>query len=180
MTYSDDGLRAAYAHSSGHRAEIEASRICGCFHCCKTFSPSEVEDWIKDPGDTAHCPRCFIDSVIGDASGLPVEDPAFLAAMHAMWFTVGNKAAFGMAAEDDLTLEWETRFHDAHWKVAQDWAELDKTNPFGSSAIDDLLTNTTNDLLDQGVDAKAVRRALVRAYFQRDLHPNIPGSWFPR
>ena len=82
--------------------------------------------------------------------------------------------------DTDPTLDWETRYHQAHWNAAQNWAELDRTNPFDFSAIDDLLTKTSNDLLDAGVKAKDVRRALVRAYFQTDLHPRLPRFWFRR
>ena len=35
---------------------------------------------------TVFCPLCGIDSVLGDAYGLPVEDPTFLKDMHARWF----------------------------------------------------------------------------------------------
>jgi len=32
------------------------------------------------------CPECGIDSVIGDASGFPIADEAFLKRMHSIWF----------------------------------------------------------------------------------------------
>ena len=82
--------------------------------------------------------------------------------------------------DPDPTLEWETRYHQAHWDVAQNWAELDRTNPFNFRTLDGLLTNTSNDLLDAGVPAKDIRRALVRAFFQSDLHPRLPRFWFRR
>jgi hypothetical protein len=85
-------LEAAHAHCSGHREEIERSDLCGCFYCMATFAPSEIVDWIDAPDDadeeagtTALCPRCGIDSVIGSASGYPI-DADFLTAMHAEWF----------------------------------------------------------------------------------------------
>ncbi|MFT3808618.1 MAG: hypothetical protein QM698_01740 [Micropepsaceae bacterium] len=43
-----------------------------------------IEDWCDDD-DTALCPKCGIDSVIGDASGFPVER-AFLIQMRARYF----------------------------------------------------------------------------------------------
>ena len=48
-----------------------------------------------DPNDntmepTVFCPLCGMDSVLGDASGLPVEDPAFLKGLHARWFEAAN------------------------------------------------------------------------------------------
>jgi hypothetical protein len=67
-------LESAHRHSSSHRDEIAASDLCGCFHCRKTFLPSEIRDWIteRDGGATARCPRCGIDSVIGSRAGFPL------------------------------------------------------------------------------------------------------------
>jgi hypothetical protein len=64
-------IRKAHTHSAGHRAAILASSICGCFFCCATFEPAQIEDWI-DMGQTALCPRCGVDSVIGDRSGATI------------------------------------------------------------------------------------------------------------
>lgn len=81
-------LDAAHRHSSRHRSQIEASRDCGCFYCLGVFPAAEVERWLDESrgGQTAFCPRCGIDSVLGDASGLTVTDPVFLTAMHGRWF----------------------------------------------------------------------------------------------
>jgi hypothetical protein len=78
------GLRAAHRHSSIHRDEVMASDACACFYCLKSFPPSEIGEWV-DGGKTALCPRCGIDSVLGSASPYPLT-PAFLRAMHSMWF----------------------------------------------------------------------------------------------
>ncbi len=77
---------AAHQHSSKHRAEIEKSEKCGCFFCLSTFTPSEIEDW-TDGGQTAICPECMVDSVIGDASGFPITED-FLKEMKDHWFTI--------------------------------------------------------------------------------------------
>jgi hypothetical protein len=79
------GLEAAHAHSTENKAEIGRSDLCGCFHCRKTFFPAQIEEWTDD-GQTALCPRCGIDSVIGAASGLPVHRPRFLSEMKRRWF----------------------------------------------------------------------------------------------
>ncbi|MDJ0447905.1 cytoplasmic protein [Methylocystis sp. JR02] len=76
---------AAHVHSSRHAAELHHSAKCGCYHCLAVFSPSEIADWIDD-GETALCPRCGIDSVVGENSGFPIADSDFLAAMKARWF----------------------------------------------------------------------------------------------
>lgn len=80
----DDRLEAAHKHCSLHRVELQASSLCGCFYCFAIFVPAEVSEWI-DGGQTAECPKCTIDSVIGSASGYPIT-AEFLNSMHAKWF----------------------------------------------------------------------------------------------
>jgi len=89
-------LKAAWAHCSRNRAAIERSERCGCFACCAVFPPSEIEEWIEEEEwveesplrrrrwvpVTAECPRCGVDSVLGDVSALPVTDGEFLRAMR--------------------------------------------------------------------------------------------------
>ena len=64
--------RAWYlAHTTGNRNEIEQSKRCGCVACTRTFDANDVVDYLKDrQGETAVCPRCMIDAVIGDACGV--------------------------------------------------------------------------------------------------------------
>ena len=82
-------VRTAHAHSSRHRAELLASAVRGCFYCERTFSPEAIEDWADEGedgmGQTALCPHCGIDSVIGDASGTEISAD-FLQTMHRYWF----------------------------------------------------------------------------------------------
>jgi hypothetical protein len=89
-------IEAAHRHSIRHRAELEASESCGCFFCLAIFPPAEITEWIDAPrgtpaeleealGQTALCPRCGIDSVIGSASGYPIT-AEFLRRMEAHWF----------------------------------------------------------------------------------------------
>ena len=90
---TDDDLLGAHRHSALHRAEIVRSELCGCFFCLATFAPEIIVTWIENrnvvqghTGVTAVCPSCGIDSVIGSASGYPV-DKEFLAAMKDRWFS---------------------------------------------------------------------------------------------
>ena len=87
---------SAHKHSAQHRSEVLSSQTCGCFYCLSVFSPSEIKDWVDWPegtpedqqlevGSTALCPKCGIDSVIGDQSGYPI-DPDFLKSMQKHWF----------------------------------------------------------------------------------------------
>lgn len=85
------GHRQVHSKAAHNRTEIGSSSICGCFHCCKSFAAKDVVTWIKERkggDDTAMCPHCGIDSVIGDASGYPVTDDEFLHQMKAYWFSV--------------------------------------------------------------------------------------------
>ena len=79
-----DAVRTAHDHSTKHRLEVMASDKCGCFYCLGVFSPHEIVEWI-DAGETAMCPRCGIDSVIGSKSGYPLTQQ-FLEEMHLHWF----------------------------------------------------------------------------------------------
>ena len=82
----DEGsiLQQAHDHSFKSRAELEKSELCGCFYCEKTFSPAAIAEWIDD-GQTAMCPFCGIDSVIGSASGFELSKD-FLHRMNERWF----------------------------------------------------------------------------------------------
>lgn len=83
--YSDLNLKMAHKFSSFNRLEISKSLLCICFHCQSYFAPSKVIDWTDD-GSTAFCPICEVDSVLGNASSYPVEDPAFIREMHQYFF----------------------------------------------------------------------------------------------
>jgi hypothetical protein len=79
----------AHRHSINHREEVLQSDLCGCFYCRTTFPPTRIREWtdeINGIGQTALCPRCGIDSVIGSASGLPVQKLDFLRAMRRYFF----------------------------------------------------------------------------------------------
>ncbi len=99
MIFEPAFLEAAHKHCDCNRAEIETSNLCGCFFCLATFPSNDVSEWLNPLGSgqrtgpvavseksTAFCPKCMIDSVIGDASKLPVADPEFLVAMQVRWF----------------------------------------------------------------------------------------------
>jgi hypothetical protein len=81
------GLQIAHDHSTANRAELERSRECRCFYCLAIFAPAEIREWIADEGgDTAVCPRCGVDSVIGSASGVSLSDSVF-EEMQTRWFS---------------------------------------------------------------------------------------------
>ena len=82
-------VREAHTQSAIHRTEIESSDICGCFYCRTTFKPNEIKEWVDENkdghGQTALCPHCGIDSVIGSKSGFRL-DVDFLKEMNRYWF----------------------------------------------------------------------------------------------
>ncbi len=84
----DHWLRVAHKKSIRHRLEVENSEKCGCFHCLKSFTPARINDWTDGPEiekQTALCPFCGIDSVVGDASDYAITVD-FLAQMQEAWF----------------------------------------------------------------------------------------------
>ncbi|REJ68193.1 MAG: cytoplasmic protein [Planctomycetota bacterium] len=88
MSESNPDHIGAHSHSSNHRDEVMRSEHCVCFYCLKTFPSSEISEWIDEidgVGTTALCPHCGIDSVIGSASGYPLE-PEFIRKMNQHWF----------------------------------------------------------------------------------------------
>ena len=84
----------AHRHSIDHRIEVLQSDLCGCFYCRKTFPPTTIREWTDEVGgigQTALCPRCGIDSVIGSASGFPVQKLDFLREMRRHFFGRGPR-----------------------------------------------------------------------------------------
>lgn len=74
----------AHKHSSNNRREIGKSKLCGCFYCLLIYQGSEIEEWVNGK-TTAICPRCGVDSVLGDAAGFDLT-PELLETMHKHWF----------------------------------------------------------------------------------------------
>ena len=78
----------AHAHCTGNEEALQTSKLAGCFHCCKTYPPADVREWIRENDDrkTAICPKCGIDSVLplGDESAEACTP--FLKAMEKRWF----------------------------------------------------------------------------------------------
>ena len=89
MEYSEEYLKKAHKSSFGNKADVMASEFCGCFYCKETYSATEVDEWNEEnpPADeTAFCPRCGMDSVIGSNSRYPVTEIDFLKAMNKFFF----------------------------------------------------------------------------------------------
>jgi hypothetical protein len=68
---------------SYNRELLMISKICGCFHCLSVFGHQEIRKW-TERNNTALCPRCEVDAVIGDASH-PGLTRGTLEEMHKRW-----------------------------------------------------------------------------------------------
>ena len=97
----DEKLLAPHKCSIHHRLQIEASKLCGCFSCLSTFPPAKIEYWTDDE-TRAWCPVCWIDSVIGDASGFPITKE-FLSEMCEFWF--GDLPKEGRSVEKPVVID---------------------------------------------------------------------------
>jgi hypothetical protein len=89
VTLEEAAYVQAHKYSALHREQILASDLCGCFYCLKIFSPSDIDEWVDEDVNeveqTALCPKCGIDSVIGSATGFPLT-MNFLRKMKHYWF----------------------------------------------------------------------------------------------
>lgn len=86
--YQKTDIILAHEHCRHNRVTLRKSDLCGCYQCGEIFKPShlQAEDW-TDGGETALCPYCGMDSVIGDAAGFPISD-AFLREMKEHRFSL--------------------------------------------------------------------------------------------
>jgi hypothetical protein len=88
-TINDLPFVKAHKHTE-YQQEILNSEKAGCFYCLEIYSPDEINDWhgekCKEYEPLAQCPKCGIDSVIGSASGYPMET-TFLSVMRDFWFS---------------------------------------------------------------------------------------------
>ena len=79
-------IKKAHQATFKNKESILRSKICGCFSCMKTFPPDEVVFMRETDGqETAGCPYCYTDAVLGDADGFPITTE-FLQKMHKEWF----------------------------------------------------------------------------------------------
>jgi hypothetical protein len=74
--YTKNALSVIHKHSFKNKIEVQYSRKCACFHCFLLYDASEVDTFLKenDGEETALCPVCITDTIIGDASGFNLTD----------------------------------------------------------------------------------------------------------
>jgi hypothetical protein len=91
-----DDLLEAHGHTLNNRTELEASSVCGCCACMEIFEPAEIVAWSgldmsnfndvdATNAETAICPKCGSESLIGSRAGYNI-NPSFLSRMNQAWF----------------------------------------------------------------------------------------------
>ena len=88
MKLTEEQSSFYHAHTIKNMEEIEQSEKCGCIACCSIYNASQIEEYIREmEGNkmTALCIKCGTDAVIGDASGLDINEE-ILKALNKIWF----------------------------------------------------------------------------------------------
>jgi NAD-dependent SIR2 family protein deacetylase len=77
-------MKQAWILSMKNRRHVTTSKTCGCYYCGHIFPPGDVKEW-TDQGETALCPRCWVDAVLADSQQVRIE-PDVLRKAHLYWF----------------------------------------------------------------------------------------------
>ena len=85
IMFRNKDIISAHKFCANNMASLRKDKVCGCFYCMKIFSSDKIESYIEENWDTAICPYCGIDSVIGESSGYPITND-FLQQMKTYWF----------------------------------------------------------------------------------------------
>lgn len=67
-----------------NKSIINLSNQVGCFHCEKIVDKTKIENY-TDSGQTAICPLCNVDSLIGDACGFEINEQ-ILSQANKFWY----------------------------------------------------------------------------------------------
>lgn len=90
MTAFDaEQLAHAARHARGNDLSVKRSTHCACYCCEHQFDAKKVVEWTPEDRDgkiNAICPNCGVDSVIGDASGIAINEP-LLTALNERYFS---------------------------------------------------------------------------------------------
>ncbi|MEK6832559.1 MAG: cytoplasmic protein [Nanoarchaeota archaeon] len=84
MDFSYREINFIHDCSSNNKESINKSKMCGCFYCLSWFKPELIMEW-TDKGETAICPFCKVDSVLGERDEYMLND-LLLENMKEYWF----------------------------------------------------------------------------------------------
>lgn len=132
MWLEEYALLNAHKKSFWNRKELEKYKNAdkfgkaGCFSCLKVFDISEIGEW-ADLHETAICPYCHVDSVLG-ASDHPIYNKDFLVAMKEYWFRKSSKKEKLPFETDPNKIPYLIQISQAMlvYPFASDWLELAK------------------------------------------------------
>ena len=80
----ESDLKSIHSHTALNREELKNSSLCWCISCLGSFPPSMIDDW-TDEGNTAICPFCSVDAIVGNASGFNLT-PQLLRTLNKKYF----------------------------------------------------------------------------------------------
>jgi len=100
-------LADLHKKSKRNRSSLSKSMICGCFYCFNEFPFDQIAEWIDD-GETALCPYCGVDAVLG--FGSETADQELLHEMHDRWFKPSIRLTPG---------EWKSAVERNVWPPAR-------------------------------------------------------------
>ncbi|MFZ2004267.1 MAG: hypothetical protein WB697_21940 [Stellaceae bacterium] len=104
---SEAHLKELHSKSRHNRASLARSKICGCFYCFNQYPFAQIAQWIDDD-ETAVCPCCGVDAVLGFAA--PTADQDLLHKLHDRWF----KQPVRLRSD-----EWEKALRKDRWPKAR-------------------------------------------------------------
>lgn len=86
---------------------VKNSKMCGCYYCGSIFPASRItdNDWTPDQhGRKVVCPECYVDAVLGDASGIPIQEDV-LKDLHERWFGGDDEPRFRCVGSGNFNLD---------------------------------------------------------------------------
>ena len=110
-SYTSELLSEIARHSICNKLEIASSKKCGCCNCQTIFVPSEISKWLIESSpklsereclETALCPNCGFDFVIGDAIGVKITEE--------LLSTLDGEETLSEAEVQELILEFKLEY----------------------------------------------------------------------
>lgn len=82
-----DEIRELNLQTAYNKTALQAAEECGCFHCGRRFSASQVDTWISEllGEDTGICPCCSTDALVIGTERVPLST-SMLTSLYLKWF----------------------------------------------------------------------------------------------
>jgi hypothetical protein len=121
--YTEEQLNDAHEHTLCNKTELLNSEKIGCCSCKSIFTTKEIDiESFPSTADgdeeirTMICPHCYVDALIGDASGYKITED-FLNEMNEYWFGMEDDDDYD---EDDCD---EADFDEDYWRKEEEIKE---------------------------------------------------------